>query len=483
MTKRFGVLTFSAILVTAGLGLVGAAQGTAPAKDPQAAKPPEARQVSRAAQDWSSWRGPLNTGVAPQSDPPIEWSETRNVRWKTRLPGPGHASPVVWGNRIYLLSAVPTDRMAELKPEAAPAPEGATAGAEAAPSEEAPVPVPVYRYSVLAVDRETGNIVWQTVVREEAPHESGHETGSQASSSPITDGEHIYAFFGSRGLYCLNAQGKVQWEVDLGDMKTRNQFGEGGTPVLRGDTLVVNWDHEGDSFVVALDKRSGKQLWKVARDERTSWSTPLVIQDDGRDLVVISATNRVRAYDLKTGEEVWAVGGLGANCVPVPVEHDGTLFVMSGYRDPAAMAIRYAGARGDITGSDRVLWRIETGTSYVPSPLLYEGKLYFLERFKAMLSSYDLKTGSAQYEKQRLAELGNIYASPVAAGGRMYLVDRTGSAVVVRLGANFEILAQNKLDDYFDASPAIVGDELILRGHTWLYSLVKDAPPAKPAQG
>ncbi len=211
--------------------------------------------------------------------------------------------------------------------------------------------------------------------------------------------------------------GKVKWEQDFGDMQTRNQFGEGASPVLHGDTIVVNWDHEGDSFIVALDKRTGKQRWKVARDEPTSWSTPLVVEDGGRALVVVSATNRVRAYDVKTGEEVWQCGGLGLNCIPTPVVDSGLIYVMSGYREAAGMAIRYAGAKGDITDSDAVVWRIDRGLSYVPSPLLYEGKLYFLERFRAVVSSYDLKTGEVVYQEQRLEGLGNIYASPVGADG------------------------------------------------------------------
>jgi outer membrane protein assembly factor BamB len=268
-------------------------------------------------------------------------------------------------------------------------------------------------------------------------------------------------------------KGAVIWQKDFGDMKTRNEFGEGSSPVLHGDTLVVNWDHEGEDFILALDKKTGEERWRVARDERTSWSTPLVIEDGGRALAVVSATTRVRAYDVKSGAEAWNAGGLGANCIPTPVAGGGLVYVMSGYQDPAGMAIRYAGAQGDITGSDRIVWKVNGGTSYVASPLLYDGRLYFVDRLKAVLSSYDLATGKAHYTEQRLGELGNIYASPVGAAGRVYLMDRAGAAVVVKHGEGFELLGASKLDDTFDASPAIVGDTLLLRGHKSLYCVGK----------
>lgn len=409
-------------------------------------------------QYWPQWRGPLMTGLAPHATPPVEWSETKNVRFKVALPGPGHATPVVWGNRIYLLAAAETEREAPTG-SAAPRDEKATR---------------VHRFVVLAFDRNTGETIWETTVREELPHEAGHATASFASASPVTDGEHVWASFGSRGLYCLDRDGKVVWNKDLGEMHTRNEFGEGASPALHGDTLVVNWDHEGDSFVVALDKRSGEERWRAARDEPTSWATPVFVEDGGRTLVVVSATNRVRAYDLKTGAEVWQFGGLGVNVIPTPVVGSGTLFVMSGYRDPQGIAFRYPGAKGDMTGSDAVAWKSDRNLSYVPSPLLDDGKLYFVKRFSGVLSCVDLQTGRVLYEEQRVEGLSNVYGSPAAAAGRAYLIDRDGAAAVFKTGAEFELLASNKLDDAFDASPVIVGDHLYLRGHRWLYAIAED---------
>ena len=453
---------------------------------------------------WPSWRGPLHSGVAPNGDPPVEWSETKNIRWKVKLPGPGHSTPVVWGDRIYVLSAVDTGAEAGSEPSE---PGGSSGSLDSPPTlvaipasfqegqqpppdkgqrpddnrgrggppQKAEKPKTPHRFVVSALDRGTGETIWETVVREEVPHEPGHVTASQASGSPVTDGKHIWAFFGSRGLYCLDRGGKVKWEQDLGEMRTRNEFGEGASPVLSGDTILINWDHEGDSFIAAFDKDTGEQRWKVPRDEPTSWTTPLVIDDNGRALAVVSGANRVRAYDVKTGKEVWQCGGLGLNCVPTPVEAGGTLFVMSGWREAAGMAIRYAGAEGDITDGDAVAWRIDRGLSYVPSPVLYDGKLYFLQRFSGVLSCYDLKTGKAVYTEQRLDGMGNIYASLVGAAGRIYVVGRDGKAVVFRHGEKFELLATNELDDIFDASPVIVGGDLYLRGHEYLYAVAEVA--------
>src|SRR5262245_52319143 len=373
---------------------------------------------------WPAWRGPLGTGVSPAGDPPTEWSETKNIKWKVELPGGGHATPVVWGDRLYLLSAIPKAGAPET-PAAQPATPAARGTASAPgqrPAREKPTNI--YQFVVMAYDRATGKEIWRTVVREEVPHESGHQTASQASASPITDGEHVYAFFGSYGLYCLDMTGKVIWQSDFGDMKTRNEFGEGASGVLHGDTLVINWDHEGDDFILAVDKRTGSERWKVARDEPTSWSTPLVVDDAGRAIVVVSATRKVRAYDLKTGAEVWSCGGLGANCIPTPVADASTVFVMSGYQEAAGLAIKFPGATGDLTSTDRVAWKLDRGTSYVPSPLLYEGRLYFLDRFNPTLSCHDLKTGKAFFTEQRIGDLGNVYASPVGAAGRIYILDR-----------------------------------------------------------
>jgi outer membrane protein assembly factor BamB len=499
MTPRFRyVLPLASIAACGWLLLAGAA---GPASD---------------AGVWPAFRGPLGTGVAPQADPPAEWTETKNVRWKVPIPGEGHATPIIWKDHIFLLAAVKADAPQPpdegspaapppspaspgtpahpgVVPASNPAPPGAPPAAGSAPPGDpntAPAdpnaavprrrgpptrekPTSVHQFVVLALDRATGATVWRTVVAEEIPHEGGHETASQASASPVTDGERLYAFFGSRGLFCLDMKGAVVWKKDFGDMTTRNHFGEGASPVVHGDTVLVNWDHEGDDFIVAMDKRTGEERWRMARSEQTSWSTPLVVQDGGKPVAVVSATQRVRAYDVASGEEVWSIGGLGPNAIPTPVAFQGLVFVMSGYQNPAAMAIRYEGARGDLTGTDRLVWKVDRGTSYVASPLLYDGILYFVDRLSAVLSARDFATGEVHYAEQRLEGMGNVYASPVGAAGRIYLIDRAGRATVVKHGKGFEVVGTGLLEDQFDASPVIAGDTLYLRGHKSLYSIAK----------
>ncbi len=443
----------------------------------------EAEEASRAS--WPSFRGPVHTGVAPGADPPIEWSESTNVRWKVELEGTGHASPVIWGNRIYMMSSVKTEQEVESSENHSGESPILLASQQTSESKAPPqqqqrrrgnrpprvTPTHVYRFTVSAHDLKTGERIWNTVVREEVPHESLHSTASQVSASPVTDGKHIWAFFGSRGLYCLDMKGKVKWKVQFGVQNTRNEFGEGASPAVHGDLVVINWDHEGDSFLAALDKKTGEERWRVARDERTSWSTPLVVRDGDRNVVVVSATARVVGYDLDSGKEIWSVSGLGVNAIPTPVADDETVWVMSGYRDPRGMAIRYRGAQGDLTGTEHISWETDRGLSYVPSAVLVGGRVFFFQRFSGILSCYELSSGNACYDQQRIEGYEDIYASLVAAKDRVYSVSRDGSAVVFRASGDFEILARNELDDVFNATPAIVGDTIVLRGDRYLYSI------------
>jgi outer membrane protein assembly factor BamB len=411
---------------------------------------------------WPRWRGPLATGVAPRGDPPVEWSETSNVRWKTALPGRGHSTPIVWGDRIFLTTAVPTGEAMEPGGEHAP---GAHDNVE-----------PTHRldFIVLAVNLDDGAIVWQRKVHGARPHEGTHVTGTWASSSAVTDGERLFAFFGSNGLYALDLDGKPLWDVDLGDMRVRHAHGEGASPALHGDTLVVNWDHQGDSFLVALDARNGKERWKVARDEITSWSSPLIVEHGDKTQVVVSATRRVRGYDLASGEVIWESGGLSRNVVATPVAADGLVFAANSYDWKAMLAIRLDRAKGDVTGTDAVVWSRDRDTPYVPSPLLYGDALCFLKHNQGFLTCVNAKTGNTVFGPERLSGIRNVFASPVGASRRIYIVDRDGNTAVVGLGAEFKLLALNGLDDSFAASPAIAGDTLILRGERYLYGIAAD---------
>ena len=330
-----------------------------------------------------------------------------------------------------------------------------------------------YQFILLCLDRDTGRTLWQKVVREEVPHEGHHRDHGYASYSPVTDGKLVFAYFGSRGLHCYDVLGNLKWQKDFGKMQTRNGFGEGSSPTLHGETLVVLWDHEGnDDFIVALDKHTGKELWRTSRDEPTTWSTPLVVEHEGRAQVVVNATGRIRSYDLNTGKQIWECGGMTANVIPSPVAANGIVYVTSGFRGNNLLAIKL-GREGDLTGTDAIQWSHNRGTPYVPSPLLYDHRLYFFGGNEPRLSCFDVRTGKPLYETQRIEDLQGVYASPVGAAGRVYLVGRNGTSAVIKHADTVEVLSTNVLDDRIDASPAAVGKELFLRGHQYLYCIAE----------
>jgi outer membrane protein assembly factor BamB len=296
--------------------------------------------------------------------------------------------------------------------------------------------------------------------------------GTWASSSAITDGQRVYAFFESSGLYAYDLEGNLLWEKHLGEKKMFADVGESGsTPVLHGNRLVIAWDHQGTSFVTALDAVTGQELWRADRQEVDSWSTPLVVEHAGRAQVVTAGQRRIRSYDLQTGRLVWESEGLTMNPIPSPVAADGMVFAMSALQGSRLRAIRLADAEGDITGSKAIVWTLERDTPYVPSPLLHDGLLYVLKDNAGILSVFEAKTGKPHYQVQRLAGIPEIYSSPVAAQNRVYVTGRDGTTLVIRHGGSFEVLARNSLDDGFDASAALVDDHMYLRGYRYLYDL------------
>jgi outer membrane protein assembly factor BamB len=390
----------------------------------------------------------------------VEWGEDRNLRWRTALPGEGHSTPVVVGELLFLTAAVPVGEPRVPIPETA---EGA---------HDFRLVTHEHEYRVLAFNRLTGTLQWSTTVCRALPHEGGYITGSYASHSPVTDGRYIYAHFGSRGLYALDLQGKVVWKADLGVMRTHHGHGEGSSPALWKDRLVVNWDQEKDSFIVALDTGTGAEVWRTTRDEVTSWSSPLIVESNGKPQVVVAATNRVRGYDLESGRELWSCSGLSRNVVATPVHDRGMVMVSNSYEWQMLMGIRLAGARGDITGSDQVPWTIKRQTSYVASPVLLNGTLYYLGHLSGLMTGVDTQTGTVVQPTFRLAEIKRVFASPVAAAGRIYVCDQEGATVVLKPGKDgVETLAVNKLNDRFSASPVAVGRDLYLRGGKFLYCI------------
>ena len=416
---------------------------------------------SKPKQNWPQWRGPLGTGTAPDAHPPLDWNEQENIRWKTELPGKGHSTPIIWGDHIFLTTAIPFGE--SLKPKFSDAP-----GAH----DNLPV-TQHHKFVVVCVDRNDGKILWQKTVREALPHEGAHYTASLASASPVTDGELLFAFFGSFGLYCLDFDGNLLWEKDFGLMHSKHGHGEGSSPALYGNTVIINWDHEEDSFLVALNKTTGEQIWKADRAEETSWASPIIVEHNGKQQVIVAGTDRVRGYDLATGASIWECRGMSSNIVATPVAADGVVYVGSSYEKKALLAIRLDGAEGDITGTNRVAWSRDQRTPYVPSMLFYDDTLYFLTHYQGILSRVTGKTGEEKIGPLRLDGFRDIYASPVAAADRVYITDREGKTLVISHDETPRVLALNRLDDSFSASAVLVNSELFLRGEKYLYCIAE----------
>jgi outer membrane protein assembly factor BamB len=446
---------------------------------------------------WPQWRGPDASGTADGSNPPTTWSETENIKWKIEVPGVGSSTPIILGDRVYVSTAVKTERVAEGQTvpadQSSEGPDRATERPESRGEGDrggfggrrggrggfgrggfggGPAPTNFYDFMVLAYDRATGKEIWRTSVTQQVPHEPGHNTNTFASSSPVSDGERLYVSFGSRGVFCLDLDGKQLWDVNLGQMQTRAQFGEGSSPAVHDGTLVVPWDHEGESFIVALDAKTGREMWRKTRDEQTTWATPLITQYDGRAQVITNGSKRVRSYDLATGDVIWECGGQVGNPIPTPVRFQDNVIVMTGYRGYAIYSIPLS-AKGDITDTDVITWYEEDAAPYVPSPVLYEGQLYYVKSNNGVLLSRDAKTGELLIDETRLPDVSSIYASPVAAAGHIYLTGRDGTTLVIKHGKSLDVVATNKLDDQIDASAAIVDDELFLRGKTHLYCVAE----------
>ncbi|QQS45869.1 MAG: PQQ-binding-like beta-propeller repeat protein [Acidobacteriota bacterium] len=416
---------------------------------------------------WPHWRGPNLNGMA-NGAAPTEWSDTKNIKWKVAVPGRGFSTPVIWGETIYLTTAVPTGKSAVAAPQENSGGQGrrggGPGGGEGAGQE--------HRFIVMALDRKTGKIVWERVATTATPHEGYHRTyGSFASNSPITDGKYLYASFGSRGIYCYDLNGKLIWQKELGvKLRMRLQFGEGSAPLLHDNLLIHTFDQEADSFVLALDKRTGREVWRSARDEASSWSMPYVVDAGGKKQIIISASNKVRAYDPADGKVIWECAGLGTNVIPTPIQFKNSVIVMSGHRNPKLMAIRLGG-QNDLTDSDAVLWSHTRGTAYTPSPVLHDNKYYTLSD-NGTLSCYNAETGEPYYQQQRLLPPDSFKASPIGADGKLYVASESGVVSVIRMGEKFEVLATNTLEDQmFVSSPVALDGDLYLRSKSHLFCI------------
>ncbi len=415
--------------------------------------------------NWRQWRGPTGDGLAPKADPPVEWSETKNVKWKVALPGSGSATPIVWGDRIFVLAASDTGK----KPAGtAPAPRPAAREGGRGMSTE--VPTTLYRFEVLCLDRANGKEIWRRTAVEEVPHEGHHATHGYASASPSTDGKRLVVSFGSRGIFGYDLEGAQTWKVDLGDMRIKVGFGEASSPVLYGGSAIVNWDHEAGSFIVCLDAATGREKWRQAREEGTTWVTPFVVEHAGVTQVVVNAARRTRSYDLATGKLLWECGGQAQNPIPTPVAGKGVVYCMTGYRGFALHAIRLD-SKGDVTDTPQVAWKKNDAAPYVASPVLSGDLLYFTKERQGFLSCVDAATGEVRYGPERLPGIDTIYASLAGAAGKLYVVGRSGTTLVLKQGPKFEVMATNALSEGVDASPVLVGKRLYLRGAKHLYCI------------
>ena len=399
--------------------------------------------AAEADKQWGHWRGPTGNGTSATAKPPLHWDNKKNIKWKTAIPGHGSSSPVVWENKIFVTAAVGP--------------------------KEGKNPRTKQQFTLYCIDRANGKIIWERVPAHTVPHEGHHADHGFASASPMTDGKRVFASFGSRGLFVYDMEGNLLWSRDdFGKMETRNGFGEGSSPALHGETVIMPWDHEGQSKVIAINAATGKNRWQTPRDEPTSWDTPLVVEHGGKKQVITSGENFAMGYDFESGKEIWRCPGQTQRPVASAVSADGIVYIGSGFRG-AYLGAFSLDARGNIKGKDAVLWEKNENTPDIASLLLSDGRVYYTARKSGILSCVDAKTGAPHYEKQRIDGVRDLYASPVAAAGRVYVTGRDGTTTVLADSEDYEVLSTNRLGEPVDATPALVGNEIIIRGAQHLY--------------
>jgi outer membrane protein assembly factor BamB len=414
--------------------------------------------------NWPQWRGPEGLGVSSETGLPWQWTPSENVAWKTVIPGRGHSSPVVWGNRLFLTTAI--------EGEVVP---GKKAVAHTIDGQEFIHPDSVgadrqHALKVLALDADSGQILWERTAWEGVPWDARHRKASFASPTPVTDGRAVYAFFGSEGLYAYDFDGKLLWKSDLGGIATLG-VGVGTSPVPYRDLVILQCDEDNGekSFITALDRKTGKPVWRVARKIQVSWATPIVVHAGERDELVTAGTEAVIAYEPATGKELWRSKGLDSNAVPSPVAGPDVVVVSAGYPAKVAIGIK-PGGTGDLTGTPRILWTYNKGTAYVPSPILYDGYVYLMTD-KGLVTCLDARTGEVKYEGARTPMPGSFTASPIAFDGKILLFSEDGDTHVIKAGPRHEVLRTNVLAEPIYASPAVSQGRLFIRGAQHLYCI------------
>jgi outer membrane protein assembly factor BamB len=419
--------------------------------------------------NWPQWRGPDGSGVSAEKGLPEEWGEAKNVRWKTPLPGKGHSSPVVWGKRVFVTTAiegpvVPGAKAAEHKMGGQVWRHPDSVGADRR-----------HTFKVIALDRDTGRVVWEQTAWEGTPYDDRHRKSSYAASTPATDGKMVFAYFGAEGLYAYDVSGKPAWKFMPGKLGTVG-MGAATSPVLFQNLVIMQADEEaGDnSFIVGLDKKTGREVWRTPRKVQVSWSTPLLVNTGKRVELITSGTESVISYDPATGKELWRSMGLESNAIPSPVAtaaHD-MVVVSTGFPAKLAYAVRL-GASGELKDAD-IVWRYTKGTAYVPSPILYGDFIYLLTD-KGVMTCLDARTGEVKYEGGRVPVPATFTASPVAFDGKILLTSEDGDTFVIRAGPRHEVLRTNSIGEPVYASPAVAGGKIFIRAEKNLYAIERAA--------
>jgi len=416
------------------------------------------------AANWPQWRGADGSGVSNEKNLPSDWNVSRNIKWKTPIEGRGHSSPIVWNNRIFLTTAV--------EGEVVP---GAKAIKHMDGDKEFLHPDSVgadrkHTFKVVCIDRASGKVLWKSVAWEGTPYDNRHRKSSYAASTPATDGELVYAFFGTEGLYAYDFKGKLAWKAKLGNLGTVG-MGTGTSPVLHENLVIVQCDEENGaaSFIVALDKKSGKEVWRTPRKVQVSWSTPLLVRTAKRTELITSGTEAIISYDPATGKELWTHKGVESNAIPSPVANSEMAFLVAGFPAKIAMALKLGGS-GDLTGSANEVWKYSKGTAYVPSPILYQDYLYIMTD-RGILTCIDARTGEVKYEGGRIPIPATFTASPVAFDGKLLLTSEDGDTFIIKSGPKHEVLGTNSVGEPVYASPAIADGRIFIRGEHNLYCI------------
>ncbi|HEX5833699.1 MAG TPA: PQQ-binding-like beta-propeller repeat protein [Pyrinomonadaceae bacterium] len=416
------------------------------------------------AANWPQWRGPDGSGISNEKNLPAAWTPTTNIKWKAAIPGRGHSSPIVWGNRVFVTTAVEGDVVP-----------GAKAVKHMNDGKEFLHPDSIgadrkHQFKVIALNRESGKVVWEAVAWEGTPYDNRHRKSSYAASTPATDGKMVYAFFGTEGLYAYDFNGKLAWKTQLGNLGTVG-MGTGTSPILFDNLVIVQCDEDNGegSFIVALDKKTGKEAWRTPRKVQVSWSTPLLVKTATRSELITSGTETVISYDPATGKELWRHKGVESNAIPSPVANSDMVFLVAGFPAKVAMAIKLGG-NGDLTGTPNVPWKYAKGTAYVPSPILYGDYLY-LTTDRGILTCIDAKTGEVKYEGGRIPIPATFTASPVAFEGKILMTSEDGDTFMVKAGPKHEILGTNSIGEPVYASPAIADGRIFIRGEKNLYCI------------